>query len=731
MNKELLLISTFIAISCLQISAQTTPYFQQTVDHNIHVQLNDVDHELDAEIWTQYLNNSPYELDYLWYHVWPNAYSSAKSALAKQQFREGDLFLFYAMARDLGGMDGLDFKINGESAHWEFHNEHPDIVKVYLNTSLKPGESIEINTPFKVRIPSGKISRLGHIEQSYQITQWYPKPAVYDRDGWHEMPYLDQGEFYSEFGTFDVHITLPSNYTIGATGDMPVSESNNNAEELERLEKLDHDTRAYFKEKDISGESNTSTNEFPESSETLKTLHYHQERIHDFAWFADKRFKVLKDSTTLPHSYRQVTTWAMFTPNEEDLWREAPDYIGAATYYYSLWNGDYPYNQVTAIDGTISAGGGMEYPNVTVIGESGSEFALNVVIAHEVGHNWFYGILGSNERTNAWMDEGLTTFCQFLAEREWEEKYPSRRGMPPSIASYMKRDDEMPIMTNSESLRYFGSNAYAKPAVALNILRESVLGRENFDYAFKEYANRWKFKRPTPADFFRTMEDASGVDLDWFWTGWFYTTEHVDVGIRGVKLYQMDTKDPDVEKPRERAEREEEDAKLLTNQRNRGVKRYTDQYPDLLDFYNRNGEYDITKTDRDDFQEFLKKLEDHEREILESNRYFYQIEMTNEGGLVMPVVLRVVYDDGDVKVMRLPAELWKRDSRKTSKLLVSTKKVVSIELDPNLEIADADRSNNDWPARPEELRFTLEKDEKKNLMQRLKEEREKGEKEKK
>ena len=195
--------------------------------------------------------------------------------------------------------------------------------------------------------------------------------------------------------------------------------------------------------------------------------------------------------------------------------------------------------------------------------------------------------------------------------------------------------------------------------------------------------------------------------------------------------YQVDTKDPDVEKPRERAEREEEDSKLLTNQRNIGIKRYTDQYPDLLDFYNANGEYDITKTERDDFQEFLKKLEDHEREILESNRYFYQIELINEGGLVMPVVLRVVYDDGEVKVMRLPAELWKRDSRRTSKLLVSTKKVVSIELDPNLEIADADRSNNDWPALPEELRFTLEKDEKKNLMQRLKEEREKGDKEKK
>jgi hypothetical protein len=227
------------------------------------------------------------------------------------------------------------------------------------------------------------------------------------------------------------------------------------------------------------------------------------------------------------------------------------------------------------------------------------------------------------------------------------------------------------------------------------------------------------------------MEDASGVDLDWFWTGWFYTTEHVDLAIKGVKLYQMDTKDPDIEKTREKAEREEEDAKLLTNQRNIGIKRYTDRYPDLLDFYNVNGEYDVTKKDRDDFQDFLKKLEEHEREILEENRYFYQVDLTNEGGLVMPVVLKVLYDDGEAKIMRLPAELWKRDSRETSKLLVSNKKVVSIELDPNLEIADSDRTNNEWPAQPEELRFTLEKDEKKNLMQRLREEKKKSEEEKK
>jgi aminopeptidase N len=284
----------------------------------------------------------------------------------------------------------------------------------------------------------------------------------------------------------------------------------------------------------------------------------------------------------------------------------------------------------------------------------------------------------------------------------------------------MKGKEEMPIMTNSESIRQFGNNAYAKPAVALNILRESILGRENFDFAFREYANRWKFKRPTPADFFRTMEDASGVDLDWFWAGWFYTTRHVDLGIKGVRLYELDTRDPDVEKPKEKEKEEEEDAKLLTNQRNKDIKLYTDRFPDLLDFYNEHDEHDVTKKDRDKFQEFLEKLKEDERELLQTKRYFYAIDFTNAGGLVMPVVLKIGYEDGEERVMRLPAELWKKNRKEVSKLLVSKKKVVSIELDPNLEIADSDRTNNDWPAKPQELKFSLEKDERKNLMQQLK-----------
>ena len=464
---------------------------------------------------------------------------------------------------------------------------------------------------------------------------------------------------------------------------------------------------------------------------------FRAENVRDFAWASSRKF--IWDAAHVRVGNREDRVWAMsFFPNEGDpLWSKYSTHsVIHALQVFSNHTFDYPYPVAISVHGPVF---GMEYPMICFNGprpeadgtySRRTKYALISVVIHEVGHNWFPMIVNSDERQWTWMDECLTTFCRFLAEREWEEKYPSRRGMPPSIASYMKRDDEMPIMTNSESLRYFGSNAYAKPAVALNILRESVLGRKNFDYAFKEYANRWKFKRPTPADFFRSMEDASGVDLDWFWAGWFYTTKHVDIGIKGVRLYRMNTKDPDVEKPREKAERDEEDAKFLTNQRNSGIKRYTDQYPELLDFYNENDEYDVTRTDRDEFQDFLKKLEEHERDILEENRFFYQIDLTNEGGLVMPVVLKVCYADGEEKVMRLPAELWKRESRETSKLLLSKKEVVRIELDPNLEIADADRANNEWPARPEELSFTLDKDEKKNLMQRLKEENGKAEKEK-
>ena len=547
MNKVFAFAALVAAIfSPLFSLAQTSDYFQQQVDHVISAQLDDVMHELNAEITTTYTNNSPEALEEIWMHLWPNAYSSGKTALAKQQYRNGDLFMYYAIAKDLGGIDGLDFKVDGKQTEWEYEPKNPDIAVIKLNTPLNPGESLEIYTPFKVRIPSGKISRLGHIDQSYQITQWYPKPAVYDRDGWHAMPYLGQGEFYSEYGSFDVYLTLPENYTVGATGDMPSGENNDNDAEKARLEVLNKNTREYFDAYDENTMSFNMDLSFPESSDELKTLHYHQENVHDFAWFADKRYKVLKDSVLLPHSGRAVTTWAMFTPNEEHLWQHADDYLNQSTYYYSLWNGDYPYNQVTAVDGTISAGGGMEYPNVTVIGESGSDFQLNVVIAHEVGHNWFYGILGSNERENAWMDEGLNSFneTRYLMEYyEGKDLGLIRNRIPQSLIDRFDLGDfeyrwidelsyllparlgaDQPLQCHSDafSSMNYGAMVYKKTAAVMGFMKQ-YLGEEEFDKAMRTYFQDWKFKHPSPSDLQASMEKSCGKDLSWFFDGWIKT----------------------------------------------------------------------------------------------------------------------------------------------------------------------------------------------------------------
>ncbi|MEC7653364.1 MAG: M1 family metallopeptidase [Bacteroidota bacterium] len=544
MNK-VLAIASLIFIP-FKVHAQTQAYFQQRVDHEIKVELDDVNHELNAEIKTIYTNNSPEALGEIWMHLWPNAYSSGKTALARQQYRNGNLLLYYAYGKALGGISDLDFKVNGDAVQWEFDLENPDIAVIHLNSLLQPGESLEIHTPFKVRIPSGKISRMGHIGQSYQITQWYPKPAVYDRDGWHVMPYLDQGEFYSEYGIFDVYLTIPENYTVGATGDMPKGDFDNDTE-IARLNELDKNTRHYFENQDEFPGSKKST-KFPESSDISKTLHYHQENVHDFAWFADKRYKVLKDSVQLPHSGRYVVTWAMFTENEQDLWRKSPDYLNKSIYCYSLWNGDYPYNHVTAVDGTISAGGGMEYPNVTVIGESGTDFALNTVIAHEVGHNWFYGILGSNERENAWMDEGLNSFneTRYLMEYyEGKDLGLVKNNVPSKLATKLGLEEfeyrwidelsylfparlgiDQPLQCHSDdfsSINY-GAMVYKKTAAVFGFMRQ-YLGDERFDRAMQTYFNDWKFKHPSPSDLQNSMERSSGEDLSWFFEGWIKTNE--------------------------------------------------------------------------------------------------------------------------------------------------------------------------------------------------------------
>ncbi|MCC6690789.1 MAG: M1 family metallopeptidase, partial [Bacteroidia bacterium] len=393
-------------IISLQCCAQS--YFQQQVNYKIDVKLDDVKHEITAFETIEYINNSPDELNYIYFHLWPNAYKNINTAWAKQMLEDGNTLFYFSKEEDKGYIDQLDFRVNDKPVLLMIDSSNIDIARVILNERLKPGEKITLTTPFHVKIPNGMFSRMGHEGQQYQITQWYPKPAVYDKKGWHPMPYLEQGEFYSEFGTFDVAITVPKNYVVGATGDLQ------DEEEKKWIDQKANET--------LARDTFPNTDDFPASDTAIKTLHFKQENVHDFAWFCDKRYNVIRSRVDLPHTHRTVTTWALFTNGQAKLWKKATAYINDALYNYSLWNGDYPYNNCTAVDGALSAGAGMEYPNITVINATSNAFDLDDVITHEVGHNWFYGVLGSNERDHAWMDEGINSYNEY---RYIKKKYPN------------------------------------------------------------------------------------------------------------------------------------------------------------------------------------------------------------------------------------------------------------------------------------------------------------------
>jgi len=524
----------FIIVSIIistNLFSQT--YFQQEVNYKIDVTLIDTSHTLIATEEIEYTNNSTDTLKFLYFHLWPNAYKNTETAFAKQKIKSGDLEFYQADTSEYGEIYDLDFSVNDNQIKWELDEEFIDIAILHLNKPLLPKEKIIIKTPFKVKIPES-FSRLGHVETSYQITQWYPKPAVYDLNGWHQMPYLDQGEFYSEFGNFDVSITLPKNYVVGGSGNLQ------NESEMKFLDSLAE-----------AGKSNPSywkTSGFPKSSEQTKTIKYKLENAHDFAWFADKRFKVQKGTITLPHSFRKVNTWIMYTKEEADLWKDAVIYVNDAVKYYSLWNGDYPYDNCTAVYSALSAGGGMEYPTITVIGDAQNNITLEQVIMHEVGHNWFYGILGSNEREFPWMDEGMNSFNEL---RYMETKYPKltlskEMGIGNvnifGLADYKQRhmyylsymitalwNLDQPISLSSEEFApiNYGAIVYMKTAFAFYNLY-SYLGEEKYDKAMQNYFEKWKFKHPQPNDVKKCFEESTGEDLSWFFNDIFETKKKVD-----------------------------------------------------------------------------------------------------------------------------------------------------------------------------------------------------------
>jgi aminopeptidase N len=332
------------------------------------------------------------------------------------------------------------------------------------------------------------------------------------------------------------------------------------------------------------------------------------------------------------------------------------------------------------------------------------------VIIHEVGHNFFPMIVNSDERQWSWMDEGLNTFCQFLAEQEWDNNYPSARGPAHKIVDYMKmpKDQLEPIMTNSEQIINFGPNAYAKPATALNILRETVMGRQLFDYSFKEYAKRWAFKHPTPADFFRTMEDASAVDLDWFWRGWFFSTDPVDISLDSVKSYRMNSMKAAIENV-DKKTAYERDNKYIGKERNKaaGIKFAVEQDTSLLDFYNKFDRFEVAKTADQDFQTYYNGLSDSEKQLYESKKNFYELSFSNNGGLVMPIIIEWTYTDGTKEVEKIPAYIWRKNENRVTKVFSKDKMVTSVQLDPYRETADIDENNNAWPRKLTPSRFDL------------------------
>jgi hypothetical protein len=550
--------SLFILLFSLCTTVSFAQYFQQDVAYNIRVKLDDQKMLLTGTEEIVYTNNSPDTLEFIYFHLWPNAYKNRTTALAKQLIRMKETSLHFAAEEDKGYIDSLAFQLNGKLCSWEYDAEHIDIAKIFLEDPLPPKGQVTISTPFRVKIPNGNISRLGHVGESFQITQWYPKPAVYDTAGWHQMPYLTQGEFYSEFGSFDVFIEIPKNYVVGATGDLQT------VSEIVWLNEKIEETKQWFVDYEKLSDKSEAHKimEFPASDSEFKILHFHQDKVHDFGWFADKRYRVLKGSVGLPNSTDSVDIWTMFTNKRANLWKNSLEYMHDAVYYYSLWNGNYPYKHATAVDGTISAGGGMEYPNVTVIGDAGDELSLETVIMHEVGHNWFYGILGSNEREFPWLDEGINSYNE---QRYLGTKYPngsvqSKTGdnmlfrfigldkyriSEQHYLTYLamartNRDQPMNVASPDYSLLNYGFIVYSKSATTLNHLRH-YLGDSTMDAGMHRYFEDNKFKHPYPKSLENALESTSGQDLDWFFKDVVQSKEKIDYGIKSVKTAEAGT----------------------------------------------------------------------------------------------------------------------------------------------------------------------------------------------
>ncbi|MFQ3243939.1 MAG: putative secreted protein [Arenicella sp.] len=717
-------------------------YWQQQVDYKIDIILDEKKRRLSGTQTVTYTNNSPYRLKYLWVQLEQDRFKPGSMAersaefggvprrapqtvlptddepaqismgqLRRSQFYD-DLEIGYKLSNIVDANEQpLEYIINGAQ------------MRIDLPQPLESGERFEyrLDYAYNVLEENAVSARSGYEHfpddarkggnDIFLLAQWFPRVAAYsDYEAWHNKEFLGSGEFTLEFGDYDVKMTVPADHIVASTGTLQNSEDVLTQAQRNRLKDAETAKQPLFV---VTAEEALANEE--QGTNNTKTWHFKAENVRDFAWASSRKFMWDAKGYQQGGEIQPLVMAMSYYPKEGgDLWKK---YSTASVVHtmdvYSQYTFDYPYPVAISVNGPV---GGMEYPMITFNGprttlqkdgsrtytQAEKRFLIGVVI-HEIGHIYFPMIVNSDERQWTWMDEGLNSFLDGVAGREWDPDIPW--GVEPrDIVSYMKSDVQVPIMTQSDSVLKLGPNAYTKPAAALNILREVILGRDLFDFAFKEYSLRWQDKRPTPSDFFRTMEEASGVDLDWFWRGWFYTTDHVDISIDRVSKLRLDTLNPDIDLKRRRQEKADEPGSLFVERNQQeGQKLWIDLNKDTSDFYDKHDRFTVTNADRNEYNQMLEDLDPREREALEravkEDLNYYLINFSNLGGLVMPILLDLTYINGKHEQLVLPAEIWRKSPKKVSKLLITDKgkELKSVVVDAGWETADVDVHNNHYP----------------------------------
>ncbi len=704
-------------------------YWQQRCDYDIECTLDVENQRLDGAESVTYYNQSPNTLRYLWLQLDENEHSPISDA----NYQDGSQISPFMSERQLNDLNKKELlqrygcnivKVTDANDNPLDYTINQTVMRIDLPEPLKPGEKFSFKIDWyyylidRVNGPDGGRGGYEFFEEDgnylFTITQWYPRLCTYtDNEGWQNKQFTGRGEFALTFGNFVVKMTLPKDYLVGSTGEClnykdvltPAQyarwEQSKTAEEPFKIVTLEEAQKM----------------EMQKPAEELQTWIYKAENVRDFAWTASRKY--IWDA--MPHiteEGKRVMCMSYYPKEAYPIYSKFSTKAVAHTLeVYSRYSIPYPYPTAISVEGRS----GMEYPMICfnrgraekdgTYTEEEKNAALLVII-HEVGHNYFPMIINSDERQWAWMDEGINSFIQYLTEQEWDNNFPSRWGSAHTIAPYMGQDKDRlePIMTNSENIIDYGSNAYSKPATGLNILRETIMGRELFDFAFKEYCRRWAFKHPTPADFFRTMEDASGVDLDWFWRGWFYSIDAVDISLDSVSWYKVDMEnDP---KPVEQtfSYKVTKPFDDITRKRNResGMKFKVEEDPELQDFYTNYKPWETEDSIQTTTMVFFEETFSQKEKQRFADKNFYELHFSNKGGLVMPVIIEWTFEDGTTEKERIPVEIWRKNETSFSKVFVKDKVVTNIRLDPDRVTADVDESNNNWPEiAPQPTRFQI------------------------